>query len=406
MEPDAKNRIGFHPGIIIGACLLYAVSAGLRGVYGIMLGQISEATGISYASVSFAIAVGQLAFGLAQPAFGVIALKKSNSFVLAIGCILMAIGIAMIPFCTAEWMLMLFLGILLPVGTGAVSFGIIMSAVTPKLGEKWAATASGFINASSGVGSIVFSPLIQSLFSSVGLQATMLALGFLAVGMLPVALFVSSTKDRKHTADDGRKTTSVGLLLKGAIRNRSYLFLMIGFFTCGFHMAIIETHLYSQIQSYGLTDSLAALAFSIYGFASVSGSLMSGFLSSRFPMKYVVGSLYGSRAVMVVAFFLAPKTVTVIFAFVILLGLTGAATVVPTAGLVGKLFGSANLGTLFGVVFLCHQFGSFFSAWLGGVSVEATGTYLLIWSVSAVLSLCAMIVSCCIAEPKRRAGYI
>ncbi len=176
---------------------------------------------------------------------------------------------------------------------------------------------------------------------------------------------------------------------------------MLGFFTCGFHMAIIETHLYSQILSYGITVSLAAAAFSVYGFTSVTGSLFSGYLSSRFRVKYVVGSLYGSRAIMILTFLLLPKTAPVIFGFVVLLGLIGAATVVPTSGLVSKLFGSKNLGTLFGFVFLCHQLGSFFSAWLGG-RCAATGSYLLIWSVGAILSLCAMIVSFCIVEPSRQ----
>lgn len=387
-----------------GACLVYAVSAGLRSVYGIMLGAISDGTGIAYASVSFAIAVGQLVFGVAQPVFGIVALKKSNAFVLAMGCVFMAVGLAAIPLCTAEWMLMLFLGILLPVGTGAVSFGIIMGAITPKLGEKRAATASGFVNASSGVGSIFFSPMIQKLFSSVGLRNTMLALGLAAIILIPVALLVSGSKDRRSIKSGIHKNTNVPVLLQQAFKSKNFLFLLMGFTTCGFHMAIIETHLYSQIQSYGMTDSVAALSFSVYGFASVIGSLASGFLSSRLPMKYVVGVLYGSRAAMLLAFFLLPKTAEMIFAFVTLLGLTGASTVVPTSGLVGKLFGPVNLATLFGIVFVGHQIGSFFSAWLGGRWVEAGGGYILIWSVAAVLSLFATIVSFCIAEPPKYNG--
>jgi MFS family permease len=387
--------------IVAAACLLYAVSAGLRSVYGILLSTISAETGIAYASVSFALAVAQLAYGAAQPVFGVVALRKSSSFVLASGCILMASGLVMIPFCSAIWMLMLFLGILLPVGTGAVSFGIIMGTLTPKLGEKRAASVSGFVNASSGLGNIVFSPMIQSLFSSVGFKTTMFALSVLAVVLVPMSLWVGETKkEGRRALGEETEEGGVVVLLKKAARSKNYRFLMLGFFGCGFQMAIIETHLFSQILSYGVTDSLAAIAFSVYGVASVAGSLFSGFFSGRYKMKVVVGSLYGSRTLIVLTFLLLPKTFPLILAIAVFLGLTGAATVVPTSGLVGKLFGSKNLGTLFGLVFLCHQLGSFFSAWLGGVCVAATGGYTLIWCVSAALSVLASVVSFCIDEPE------
>lgn len=195
---NKRNKVLSYIGIIAGACLLYAASAGLRSVSGILLGAISSATGFPYASVSLVIAIGQLAFGAAQPIFGVVALKRSNAFVLTMGCVSMAIGLAAIPFCKTEWMLTLFLGVLLSIGTGAVSFGILMGAITPKLGERRAAAASGFVNASSGVGSIVFSPMIQTLFSSVGLKATMLGLGTLAILLVPVALFAGGSKVRNH----------------------------------------------------------------------------------------------------------------------------------------------------------------------------------------------------------------
>lgn len=396
-----KNEMVLYIKIMVAACSLYAVSAGLRSIYGIMLGTISAETRIAYDAVSFAIAVGQLVFGVVQPIFGVVALKKSNSFVLALGCILIAVGLAMIPFCTTGWALMMFLGIMLPAGTGAVSFGIIMGAITPKLGASRAATASGFINASSGIGSIIFSPLVQSLFSEIGLKTTMLAFSALIIVMLPISLWVGGSHKTK-CADLSKKTNSGNVLtmLKQTVGSKNYLFLILGFLTCGFHMAIIETHLYSQLKSYHIADSLAALAFSAYGFSSVIGSLISGFLSGKLRMKYILGSLYGIRVAIVLAFLLLPKTVYTMFGFMILLGLTGAATVIPTSGLVSKLFGAENLGVLFGFAFLCHQIGSFLSAWLGGKGVAATGGYILIWSVAAMLSLCAMAASFSISEQK------
>lgn len=387
--------------IVAAAALLYAVSGGLRSIYGIMLGTIVEETGIGYADVSFTIAVGQLVFGIAQPLFGIVALKKSNKFVLTTGCFLMVVGLLFIPFCTAAWVLMVFFGIMLPVGTGAVSFGIIMGAVTPKLGERRAVAASGLISASSGMGSIVFSPVMQGAFSAVGLRTTMIALAACVMMLIPISLIVSG-KGKKESPLSIRHSEKKGIanLMKEVVHSRSYLFLMIGFFTCGFHMAIIETHLFSQILSYGIKNSIAAIGFSIYGFASVAGALASGFFSSRIRMKYVVGTLYGSRMIFVLLFLLLPKTVPVVLCFVTLLGLTGSATVVPTSGLVGKLFGSENLATLFGIVFVSHQCGSFLSAWLGGKCLAMTGSYTLIWITGAALSFLAMSVSYCIEEEK------
>lgn len=312
---------------------------------------------------------------------------------------MMAIGLCLIPFCITGWQLVIILGLILPVGTGAISFGLLMSAVTLKLVEEKAAAASGIINASSGVGSIAFSPILQSAFSAIGLKITLFGFAVLAALLIPVSVLVGGReKEKRDEASWGNKIIP---LIKKAFTNKSYLFLMIGFFTCGFHMAIIETHLYSQIISYGISESIAALSFSACGFATIVGSLISGYLCSKIRMKWVTGTLYATRVVWVTAFLLLPKNVPTVIAFAITIGLTGAAIVTPISGIVGKLFGAENIATLFGIVFVSHQFGSFFGTWLGGICVEATGGYSLIWCVGAVLSVVAMIVSYCINEPRK-----
>lgn len=394
MTDKGNTRINMIK-IIISACFLYAVSAGLRSVYGIMINAISAEGVIRYAMISFAVATGQMVFGISQPLFGVLALKKSKRFVLITGAFCMAVGLGMIPYCKTSWMLLLFLGIILPIGTGAVSFGMIMGAVTPKVGEKKAVTISGLVNASSGVGGIVLSPLIQKTVELTGLKVTMLCLALIAVALIPCAIAIS---DKQDTAEDTVEQKDTVSLLMNTLKNKNYWFLLIGFFTCGFHMAIIETHLFSQVISYGISESNAALMFSVYGFATVIGSLISGVLCGKIPMKYVVGGLYGSRVIWVLGFMLLPKESYIIFAYIVLLGLTGAATLTPTSGLTGKIFGSENLAMLFGIVFLSHQCGSFFSSWLGGKCLEMTGNYNGIWVVAAALSFIAMAASLCIQE--------
>lgn len=188
-------------------------------------------------------------------------------------------------------------------------------------------------------------------------------------------------------------------MLTNAFCNKSYLFLVIGFFTCGFHMAIIETHLFSQFLSYGLSEESAAQGFAIYGIAVILGSIISGILDSKLSMKIVLGSIYVLRIVIILMLLTFPRTCLSMYFIAILLGLTAASTVPPTSGLVSKLFGTAQMATLFGIVFFSHQIGSFFSSWFGGIFVQKTGGYSLIWIASMIFSAIAAIVSFSIKEP-------
>lgn len=381
--------------IAMGACALYAVSAGLRSIYGVLVSGIAAETGIAYGDVSFAIAIGQLVFGISQPIFGVVALKKSKRFVLMLGSFLMALGLAITPFCSAAWMLDLAMGFVLATGTGAVSFGMIMGAVTPIVGEEKAVAVSGMVNASSGIGGVVFSPLLQAGFDTLGLKVTLLIFAAIVLLLVPVSKMVSGEEEKN---EEETNKVSIIPLLKRAFKNRSYWCLLIGFFTCGYHMATIETHLFSQIVSYGISEAIAAVFFSVYGAATIIGSLFSGFLCERIPMKYVVTFLYGSRVVWVAILLWMPKAEWSVLIVMILLGLTGAATLTPTSGITSKLFGADNLATLFGVVFLSHQLGSFFSSWIGGRCVEMTGDYVIVWVIAMVLSAVAAVASYTIKE--------
>lgn len=392
-----KTNSAKTAGIIIAACLLYMASAGLRTVFGVLLNVISSGTGIAYADVSSAIAIAQLVFGISQPVFGVIANKTSKRFVLMLGCLLMGAGLILIPFCRSFLPLVGTLGVIFPIGTGAVSFGMIMSVVSPLLGEKKAIIASGLVNASSGVGGIILSPVIQGLYDASGLFMTMFVLAIYMVVLMFVSGFMCG-KPVKAEEENVENKRDITQLLKEAFKNKSYLALVWGFFTCGYHMGIVETHLFSQLVHYGMTEGFTAIAFSVYGAAVMLGCLICGFLCNKFSMKYVLTGIFTSRVFWPMILILMPKSEMTIMMIVVLLGLTGAATMTPTSGLTEKLFGADNLATLFGVVFLSHQVGSFFSAWIGGLSVEMTGDYVMVWGVAVVLSLIAAITTMRIKE--------
>lgn len=164
---------------------------------------------------------------------------------------------------------------------------------------------------------------------------------------------------------------------------------MIGFGTCGFHMFIIQTHIFSQIVSYGIAERTAFLAYTVFGLTTMAGSVLCGFLCQRLALKNMLGSLYGIRAVIVAVFMLLlPKTVFTVFLFIVILGLTGDATVTPTSEIVSWRFGPESLGFLFGITFVGHQIGGFISSWLGGVFIAQSGNYQAIWMFD--IALCAI----------------
>lgn len=392
-----KNKVLSFLGIILSACLLYSVSIGLRTVNGIMLEAIASETGTAYSAVSLAAGIGQLVFGIVQPLFGVLALKRSNRLVLLIGCVLLILSLVAAPFYVSPWLIVLFFGIVQPAGCGALSFGIIMSTATPRLGEEKSAAASGILNASSTVCGIFFSPLLQSAYGSLGFNTTMIGFGCIAVLLVPVAFALSKKPPMPAVKQSANE--SILSLGKRAFKDKLFIIVCITFFISGVHMAIVNNHLYSEIISYGIPDKTAALVFSVYGIAGVCGAFLVGILCGKLRNKWVYGFLIGSRVLWILMFLLLPKKPAVIFLFAIFVGCTGNAVTTPISGILCKSYGVKNIAALYGVAFVAHQIGSFLSTWITGICAEQTGSYVLMWCVSAVVSLIGMFLCFRIDEP-------
>lgn len=366
------------------ASFVYMMNCGIRNNFGIMLSAIVENAGLTFASVSFVLAVGQFCFGVTQPIFGVVADRKGSRFSLLCGIICSAAGVLLIPFCKSAPALMLTLGIILPGGLGAISFGVIMGTISERIPEKIRQIVSGIVNASSGIGNTLLTPVLSTAISAGGIAKGMQVLSVPVIAMIPVTIWMCGR------ASSGKKEEKTF----GKVKiDRDYLFIVLGFFTCGFHMAIITNHLATEIISYGFSYEESSYAFSLYGIATMIGALLTGWICSRRRMKNVLGVLYGLRTVGILLFFLCPKTLPVICAFIILLGATGSATVTPVSGICGRIFGTKGVTIFFGVAFLFHQIGGFFSAWLGGVCFESFGGYTFIWIADAVLCTLASAVS-------------
>lgn len=378
---------------------LYAICAGFRDNYGIMLPYIVGFSGISYATVSFIIALGQLLFGAMQLVFGLMALRTGARFTLWLGSSMMLVGLLLIPFSSSAPMLTLSLGVLLPSGTAAASFGMIMGLISPRLSAHQAQGASGFVAAGIGIGICFLSPIMQSVISAYGLLNAVLVLMLPLLMLFPISYVLtrpSSLPQKTHEAAVSVQASSatvrnqVGVkeMFREAFHSGAYRRLTLGFFTCGFHMALIQTHLFSQLTNFGVTERAAAYALSVYGIGVICGGVGSGQACLRFAMSQVAGWLYASRCLWV-ALLLLPLPLPALFAVIFLLGATGPATLAPTSGMVQKLFGSIRLPTLFGFVYLMHQIGAFCSAWAGGVCRQLTGSYSGVWYADIALCLVA-----------------
>lgn len=410
VKDNRTNKINIAFRVILltlAGSFIYAMNAGIRNNYGIMLNSIIDNSGISFTSVSFVLAVGQLIFGLVQPVFGIIASKKGNVFVLISGIALMLAGMLLIPLSKSIISLMLCLGFILPAGTGAIFFGVIMGSIIPKIPAKSVPAVSGIVNASSGIGNSVLSPVINSLIKTGGLTHGMQILAIPVFLMLPVSLLIGK-KDKTQTIQaDGsisqppsKEQINIKEMFKAALKNKTYIYLMIGFFTCGFHMALITNHLPMQIQSFGFSSEVAAYAFSTYGITTIIGSVLSGSLCSKFKMKNVLGFYYGLRPLTILFFLILPKTIFTVTFFTALFGFSGVATVPPVSGIINRTFGAASIATLFGLVLFIHQIGGFFGAWFGGICFNITGSYTAIWVAAIAFGIAASAISFAIKENK------
>lgn len=384
------------------ACLLYGAGAGLRADIGILLIPLSQHSGVSYEDVSFCIAVMQLVFGLMQPVFGMIAGRRSNRFVLGVGIVMIGLSLAGMILARSFAMLLLSLGLFFGCGAGALAFGLILTSAVYFVGRSYAMIISGMLNAAAGMVGFILSPLLQFFIDRGGVVWALMFLIVPVILLIPASLIVTSRDPKQRDIQAGKEEKELSRASLGKVfHHRIFLLLLGGFSTCGFHMVIIESHLFSQFILYGMEAEAASWAFSVYGIATICGALLSGALCSTLNKGKILAFLYGFRAVWTALYlFLMPKTFLTAVIFAIGLGITGDATVSPTAGLVSENFTLRQVATLMGILFLAHQIGAFFSAWLGGVLLTVTGGYTAIWLIDIVLCLFACIVSGCIGKQK------
>ena len=396
MDPIDHNA-RFWPLALAAAAIMF-VTMGIRQSMGLFVAPIDATSGIGVAGISFAMAVAQLMWGAIQPLAGAVADRWGTGRVLAIGIAVLAGGCALAPLLPGQAGLVISIGILSAVGSGIASFSVLFGAVAQQLPATRQGLASGFINAGGSFGQFVIAPVVQRLIAAFGWMNAFWALAAASLAALPLIRRVVG----EHPAHLHAVAPPGGLkrAISEAFADNSYLLLHAGFFTCGFHIAFLVTHLPGEVHLCGLPPTVASWSLGIIGLFNIAGSLFAGWAVGRYRSKLVLFWMYGSRALMVLIYLASPHTDVTFYVFAGALGFTWLATVPPTARLVGKLCGTRYLATLFGLVLLTHQIGAFFGAWLGGVAFARGGDYSWMWYADATLAAAAALVNLPIRETR------
>jgi len=382
--------------VTLAAAGILAITMGARQSLGLFIAPISASTGLGIASISLALAIGQFTWGAIQPIAGAVADRYGPGTVLLGGLLVLSLGSAVTPFMDSGFGLIVSLGLLSAMGSGIGSFSVLIGAAAQRLPIEARGSASGVINAGGSFGQFVFAPILQKLINSLGWMGAMWSLAVMTLAALPLIGKLAKPGERPahHAHDEG----GLGKAIKTAMKDPSYLLLHAGFFTCGFHIAFLVTHLPGEVNLCGLPPAVASWSLAIIGLANIFGSLYAGSCVAKYRSKYVLAAMYGSRAVLIVLYLMAPRTELTFYLFAAGLGFTWLATVPPTAAIVGKLFGIRYLSTLFGLTLLSHQIGGFLGAYLGGLAITQFGDFGWMWYADIALAVFAAIANLPIRE--------
>ena len=382
--------------VTLAAAGILMVTMGARQSLGLFIAPIGASTGLGIATISLALAIGQFTWGAIQPVAGAVADRYGPRAVLVGGLVILALGSAITPFMGSGFGLIVSLGLLSAMGSGAGSFSVLIGAAAQRLPIEARGSASGVINAGGSFGQFVFAPILQKLIQTVGWMGAMWTMAIMTLAALPLIGKLTGPVEApvKHAHQDSGLLKSINT----AMKDRSYLLLHAGFFTCGFHIAFLVTHLPGEVNLCGLPPSVASWSLAIIGLANIFGSLYAGSCISRYRSKYVLAAMYASRAVLIALYLVMPRTELTFYLFAAGLGFTWLATVPPTAAIVGKLFGIRYLGTLFGLTLLTHQIGGFLGAYLGGLAITRFGDFGWMWYADMALAVLAALLNLPIRE--------
>jgi MFS family permease len=397
MKDDTRLTASWRtPALAIGfGCLITILAFGPRSTLGFFLTPLSSENHWGRDVFAFALALQNLLWGVGQPLGGIIADRYGTVRVLCAGALLYGLGLALMTHATSAPALDLSAGILVGFGLAGCSFPVVLAALGKIVPLQYRSIAFGFGTAAGSFGQFLYSPMAVALMDMFGWQQTLLifAVSMLAVLPLSFALATPSSSAARETGSQ-----SLRQALREAFRHRSYILLVLGFFTCGFQLQFITVHMPSYLIDRGLSAEVGGWTIATIGLFNIIGSVAAGWLGDRMPKRYLLSIIYFVRALAILAFISFPITASTCLIFGAAMGLTWLSTVPPTNGIIALMFGTRWLGTLAGFAFFSHQVGGFLGVWLGGIVFDRTGSYDLVWYLAILFGVLSGLINLPIVE--------
>jgi MFS family permease len=386
--------------IVLGGCLIAMLAFGPRSALGFFLTPLSTANGWGRDVYALAIAVQSLLYGAAQPFAGALADRFGAQRVIIGGSLAYALGIYFMAQASSPAELYLSAGVLVGFGLSGCSFNLVITSVAKIVPEGWRSMVFGAGTAAGSFGQFLFSPLAVGLSDAYGWQTTLEIFAGLLLLIIPLTLMVAKPRapSRTAAAAGSLPAQTYRQALVEALRHRSYVLLVLGFFTCGFQLGFVTVHLPSYLIDRGLTAQVGGWTLALIGLFNMIGAMTSGWLGSRMPKRYILSCIYFFRALAVIGLVTLPATPTVALIYGAVTGLLWLSSVPPTSGLVAVMFGTRWLAMLFGIAFFSHQVGGFLGVYLGGRIYESTGSYDIVWWLGVLFGFLSAIINLPIVE--------
>ena len=383
--------------IVIAASCLVAVMFGSRNSLSLTIQGIDQSNTLDYLQISFAFALGQLVVGAISPFGGMIADKYGTGKTLTMGILFALFGMLLIPYSTNVVTLSLSLGIISSIGLGIAGLPVVLASVNKLISSEKVGMAFGLVNAGQSLGQLILAPIAGLVVVSYGWVACIIFLSIMFASVLPFSYILRS---RLPSKEKSAPEVERGLAetLRTAFKTPSYVYLISGFFVCGFHVAFIATHMPGVIASCGLPPTVSGWSLGLIGLFNIVGSIFAGWYISRYSMRLFLSYTYFARCLIVLCFLVSPKDLVSVLIFSIALGFTYFSVIPATAGLVGKMFGPKFMATLFGFALFSHQIGGFLGAYLGGFFFSISGDYTTVWLLDASLAIFAALIHLPIKE--------
>jgi predicted MFS family arabinose efflux permease len=397
---SVSDKIGWRTPlvIIVCGCLVSVIGFGPRSALGFFLTPMSQANHWGRDVFAFALAIQNLLWGVGQPIAGGIADRFGAPRVLMVGAILYALGLYLMAYATSPSMLTLSAGVLIGFGLSGCAFTIVVGAFGKLVPPEWRSSAFGFGTAAGSFGQFLYSPLAVALNGAIGWQTTLLIFAALMALIIPLSIALATPRATGAAQAAAQLPQSLRHALAEAFGHRSYVLLVLGFFTCGFQLAFVTVHLPAYLLDRGLSAQVGGWTLATIGLFNIIGSIASGYLGNRMSKRYLLSVIYLLRALAIVFLIAMPPSAVTTLIFGASMGLLWLSTVPPTSGLVALMFGTRWLAMLFGFAFLSHQIGGFLGVWLGGLVFDAYGSYDPVWWLAVAFGVASAVINLPIVE--------